>query len=174
MYGRDFWFHVVIALTKADRYEAHKWLSKPAVYPLNFEKDLQNYRRVLKKKFTATADQVEPSCHIGMTETEFDQIPIVPTSELNKISMDRMNQVGWGYWFDVLLIKCSQTILGSRLQIHRDRLSKLPPEILQQELGEDMHKEILSKRSRLITNYFRWQSYCTSVKTMPRFEMNDM
>ena len=180
-FGLDFWFRVVVALTKADRYEEHKWSNSRFITKQflkdKFASELEEWKTTFREIITATTvDQVEPSCHIGMTEEEFDdlQISIIPTSQLNQQALERMEQVGHGYWFDILLIKCCQRLQGSGLQIHRERLSQLPPELVLKEIGEDMHKEILSKRSRFTPNYFRWQSYCTSVKTMPRFEMNDM
>ena len=175
-FGWNIWFRVVIALTKADSYEKNKrFVSKSrfgsnrSVLTDRFAQELIKWKTGFKTFFTD---------EIGMTEEEVDdlQIPIVPTSQLNKYALERMDQVGYGYWFDQLLIQCCQRVQGFRwLQIHRDRLSQLPPELVRQELGEDMYEEILSKRSRftdLIPNRFRWQSYCTSVKTMPRFEMN--
>ena len=177
-FGWNIWFRVVIALTKADSYEKNKWFvsksrfgSNRSVLTDRFAQELIKWKTGFKTFFTD---------EIGMTEEEVDdlQIPIVPTAQLNKYALERMDQVGYGYWFDQLLIQCCQRVQGFRwLQIHRDRLSELPPELVRQELGEDMYEEILSKRSRftdLIPKRFHWQSYCTSVKTMPRFEMNDM
>ena len=55
------------------------------------------------------------------------EIPLIPTSQLDKYEMDRMKKVGYGYWFDQLLIKCCQSVQGAGLiQVHESRLKKLP------------------------------------------------
>ena len=122
-FGWDFWFQVVIVLTKADCYEKHKWLmsqTQPETenyLKITFSEELEKQKIILKKAFTATANQAPPHCHIGMTEDEFDdlQIPIIPTSQLNQQALERMEQVGHGYWFDLLLIKCCRRLQGSGL-----------------------------------------------------------
>lgn len=148
------WSRTVIALTKADRYEEHKWLSKSLKN--KFAEELTKRKDTLKRIFT---NQALPCCYIGMTEEYFDRlnIPIIPTSELNKHALDRMEKVGYGYWFDTLLVECCQRA-DHGLRLHRDRLSQLPSG--------------LPKRSRFdfIPNLLRWQLYCTKVITMPRFE----
>ena len=114
-FGRDIWKHVVIASTKADRYEENKWLeskrfgkSSNTFLAEKFAEVIKEQKESLKEFFTALSDQVSPSCYLGMTEEEFDQlmIPIVPSSQLNELEMNRMKQVGYGYWFDQLIVKC--------------------------------------------------------------------
>ena len=141
----DFWFQVIIVLTKADCYEKHKWLisqTQPETedyLKITFSEELEKLKIILRKAFTATANQAPPHCHIGMTGDEFDdlQIPIIPTSQLNQQALERMEQVGHGYWFDLLLIKCCRRLQGSGLQIHRERLAQLPPQLLVQEYDEE-------------------------------------
>ena len=108
-FGLDIWKHVVIASTKADRYEENKWLeskrfgkSSNTFLAEKFAEVIKEQKESLKEFFTALSDQVSPSCYLGMTEEEFDQlmIPIVPSSQLNELEMNRMKQVGYGYWFD--------------------------------------------------------------------------
>ena len=139
-FGRKFWLRVIIALTKADCYEEHKWLMsklESGALEDKFEVDLEKWRTILREKFTAKVDRVEPSCHIGMTDREFNlvlNIPVIPTSQLNPYALERMQQVGHGYWFDVLLIKCCQRLRAQNcaLQVHRSRLSQLPPHVWQE------------------------------------------
>ena len=89
-----------------------------------------------------------------MTEDEFDdlKIPIFPTSQLSKQALERMEQVGHGYWFDLLLIQCCRRLLGSGIQIHRERLSQLPPQLLVQEYDEEVQRCLSRKEiPRLIS-----------------------
>ena len=145
-FGQDFWSCTIIALTKADCYEEHKWLMSKSESKTDkcflkekFTEGLERRRSVLKKKFTAVVDQALPHRHIGMSEEVFDKIPIIPTAQLNQYSQERMNQVGNGHWFDLLLIKCCQKLRaqGFELQANRDRLSHLPPGLLKQELSRE-------------------------------------
>ena len=117
-------------------------MSKKQFLQIKFAEEVEKRKTSLKRLFT---DQVRPSCRIGMTEEEFDelQIPVIPTSRLNKKSMDRMKQVGHGYWFDLLLIKCCQKLQGSGLiKLDEERLSKLPTELIQQEVSKEVFERL--------------------------------
>ena len=184
-FGWKFWLHVVIVLTKADCYEEHKWLRSKSesetvknFLTIKFAEELEKQKTILRKAFTATADQALPRCHIGMTEREFDdvfKIPIIPTSQLNQHALERMEQVGHGYWFDILLIKCCQRLRaqprGCWLQVHRDRLSQLPPELSRQELSRAEYRWFM--RNRRMSADFQdplTHQRQTSSVTKPRFE----
>ena len=186
-------------LTKADCYEKHKWLmsqTQPETenyLKIKFSDELEKQKIILRKAFTATANQAPPHCHIGMTEDEFYdlQIPIFPTSQLNQQALERMEQVGHGYWFDLLLIQCCRRLQGSGLQIHRERLSQLPPQLLEQEYDKELHR-LHCRRMILMSSpisrklidfskplsevhmYHRTRSYSTNSSTdkKPRFEFN--
>ena len=189
-FGRYFFTHVIVALTKADLYDEDKWLKLPR-HGMNKKKFLQsklaeeveNRKTTLKRHFTATADQALPGCHIGMTEEEFDelQIPVIPTSRLNKKNMDRMKQVAHDYWFDLLLIKSCQKLQGSGLiKIHEERLSKLPTELVRQEVGEEVFERLRENSSMLnlatvlrMIRFYNWCQECQyhkNVTTLTRFD----
>ena len=189
-FGRYFFRHAIIALTKADLYDEDVWLklprhgmSKKQFLQIKFAEEVEKRKTSLKRLFT---DQVRPSCRIGMTEEEFDelQIPVIPTSRLNKKSMDRMKQVGHGYWFDLLLIKCCQKLQGSGLiKIHEERLSKLPNELIQQEVSKEVLERLRRNRSMLrfvtilgIIRFYNWcqeRQYHKNVTTLTRFDQKE-
>ena len=112
-----------------------------------FTEEVEEWRNNLRNLFTATADQVHPSCHIGMTAQEFDRIkiPVIPTSQLDRGELDKMKHVGYGHWFDRLLIKCCQKLQGSGLRLHNERLSKLPHDLAKQEFDEEEYRSLLRK-----------------------------
>ena len=56
-----------------------------------------------------------PTCHIGMTEEKFNEIPIIPTSQFNKQELERMEQVGHGYWLDLHAHQMLPKVTSSRL-----------------------------------------------------------
>ena len=112
-FGSGIWSHVIIALTKADRYEEDKWLKeKPSEKPkaeylkCRFAKQVEDCKAYLKAIFTE--DRFKSMCRIGMTQSEYEklQIPIVPTSQLKKWTIKMMNKVGCKHWFDELLMHC--------------------------------------------------------------------
>ena len=178
-FGRRFWSRVIIALTKADCYEEQKWLmtksgpeSKREFLSVTFAVELEERRTIiLRKDFTATADQALPRCHIGMSERNFDEIPIIPTSLLDRPALERMEQVGHGYWFDLLLIKCCQRLRaqGSGLQIHQDRLSQLPPELIRHELSRTEYRWFRRNRRLMSADFKDPLTHQTSSVTKPRF-----
>ena len=183
------WQYVVFALTKADRYDEHEWLeakkfgkSKKAFLREKFAEALENCKTSLKGYFTNNATiKVKQSCRIGMSAEEFDKIPIIPTSKLKMHTLDRMKQVGCQYWFDVLLIKCCQRIQGCGLiRIHEERLSKLPSEVVRQEIGDKAFEMLQKTKSNSefilgIIQYYIWYKhmYHKETATLPRFEYSN-
>ena len=185
-YKKDVWYLVVIALTKADKYEEHKWLklerfgkSKKECLSEKFAATVEKCKTDLKSYFTAANTEVKPSCYFGMTEEEFDElnIPIIPTSELNKVALDRMKRVGCGYWFDILLIKCCQRLRGCGLLIiHEKRLMKLPLELVRQEVGQEAVEWIENNKSKwacilgIIYVWYQKYTYYKETATLPRLQ----
>ena len=76
---------------------------------------------------------MKKSCQIKMPEGKFDElnIPIIPVSRhLHEVEAKRMEKVGYGSWFDQLLVECTTRENGvGLLQIHKKRLSHLPSNI---------------------------------------------
>ena len=206
-FGEKFWKHAIIALTNANGYDEEKWL-KSHKAELNFLESLfecllklccqrmtegniikgkfagemEKWRNDLREGFTATADQVQPNCHIGMTEEEFDEIeiPVVPTSQLDERALVKMKRVGYGHWFDLLLIKCCQRLQGSRIRLHNERLSKLPPDVAYDVLYEDEYSRFLRNKPLLVKmvpgishlyTYLQQEEYYLHASSLPRFEM---
>ena len=110
-FGEKFWKHAIIALTNANDYDEEKWLkshkaglnfleslfecllklccqrmTEGNVIKRKFAGEMEKWKNDLREGFTATADQVQPNCHIGMTKEEFYQmkIPVIPTSQLDE------------------------------------------------------------------------------------------
>ena len=183
----EFWSRVVIALTKADMYQEHKWLmsdrrglSKRLFISKTFAEKVENRRESLKKLFTATDSEAPPGCYIGMIAKEFDElnIPIIPTSQLDRHALDKMQQVGYGYWFDQLLIKCCQRLEGcGLLDLHAGRLLRLPHELVKAEIGAENFQKLQKKRSiienvfilALIYIWYQKRQYYKNIITMDRF-----
>ena len=137
-FGREIWPHVIIALTKADRYEEDKWLencpkgkSRPAYLVHRFHEEVEICKRHLQTIFTS--DEMKPRYRIRMTECEFEelQIPVVPTSQLRETEMSKMAKVGHDYWFNELLLHCCARDNGAGIiQIHPKRLTNIPNDVL--------------------------------------------
>ena len=129
---KGIWRFVVIALTKADNYPENEWLRKhtqwvetPKSYlKPEFMKAMSDAKESLKNIFT--------SGQIGMSEEEFNKIPILPTSQLsNQSALSKMDEVDSQSWFDALLLECCKKERGTHLvTIHSDRLANLSPEKL--------------------------------------------
>ena len=181
-FGRYFWLRVIIALTKADCYEEHKWLMsklESGALEDKFEVDLEKWRTILKEKFTAKVDRVGPSCHVGMTVREFSlvlNIPVIPTSQLNQYALERMQQVGHGFLVrrtahQMLLIKCCQRLRAQncRLQVHRSRLSQLPRHVWQ-EFSKAECRRLKRNRRKSADFHGAPSIQQTSSEMKPRFE----
>ena len=189
--NHEFWSRVIIALTKADKYQEEDWLmndrhglSKSLFISKTFEKKYENRKESLKKMFTASPTECQSGCYIGMTADEFEKLKIsesiIPTSRLTKSALDRMKQVDCGYWFDQLLIKCCQRLQGSGLlELHAGRLLKLPTKLVIKEVGEEGFTALQKKRSRIANFYilaliyiwYQKRQYYKKVNTMDRFVM---
>ena len=129
---QNIWKHAVIALTKADAFpdewlEPKKlWQRSAPILKRKFEETLSNCREFLKEMFTKTIDGRNPP---WMTEEEFDDIPILPTSKLTKTALSKMEDVGHQFWFENLLIKCCEREQGMVLiNIYSKRLAALSKE----------------------------------------------
>ena len=98
--GIGVWAHVIIALTKADRFEAEKWLEekprkegKAAYLKRRFEEEVNKRKKMLKMLFTRCNDETKsPDLAIGLTPEQYDElkIPIIPTSELQKKALIKL------------------------------------------------------------------------------------
>ena len=185
-FGESVWNHVIIALTNADRYEENKWLSqrfrksKKEFLVEKFAETVKERQKNIKEYFTADT-KVKKSCKIGMATESFNKlkIPIIPTAQLDEYEMKRMKQVGCEYWFDVLLIKCCQRLQGCGLiQIHEERLSKLPTKIVRNEISEEVFEMLQRSKSKSavilgIIKYYMWYKFMYHKKTaatLPRFD----
>ena len=186
-YGESIWHHVIIALTNADRYEEHKWLKskrfgtrKQQFLSDKFSSIVRECKDSIKEYFTADKMKVKESCYFGMMQPQFEmlEIPIIPTSQLDEYEMSRMKQVGYQYWFDVLLIKCCQRLQGCGLiHIHKERLTRLPSELVVKEIGKEAFDKLKSSRNKLAIilgaiMYHIWYKYHYFKKSaiLPRFE----
>ena len=127
---KGIWNFVVIALTKADIYNEDEWLvdKKLTDSPVrhlkqHFQDTLSDFKEALKEVFTGP---------IGISEKEFNSIPIVPTSQLtNRSAMKKMAAVQYECWFDALLLACCKKERGTHLvKVHAQRLNRLTPEQL--------------------------------------------
>ena len=138
--GPEIWRYVVIVLTKANQYPKDDWLDKKegrweasgTVLKREFENSLADNRQSIQRMFTDTTCTKE-MCRIGMSKEDFIslQIPILPVARLNsKDAVKRMENVGYGSWFTILLYKCTmrESDVGL-ISIHKDRLSSLPHKI---------------------------------------------
>ena len=209
-FGEKFWKHAIIALTNANEYNEEKWLkshkaelnfleslfeclfklccqrmTEGNVIERKFAGEMEKWKNDLREGFTATADQVQPNCHIGMTKKEFYQmkIPVIPTSQLGERALVKMKRVGYGHWFDILLIKCCQRLQGPGLRLHNERLSKLPPDVAYDVLYEDEYGRFLRNKALLVKmaesvpgishlyTYFQQEEYYLHASSLPRFEM---
>ena len=156
-FGREIWPHVIIALTKADRYEKDKWLEdcpkgkrKQEYLVGKFHEEVEYFKAYLQTIFTG--EELNPEYQIGMTQCEFDelQIPVIPTSQLRKTEMSKMNSVGREYWFDELLLHCcARDKDAGIIQIHPDRMANLP-NIIPRRI-----KDILAEKGRYLTEWAR-------------------
>ena len=188
--GSDIWRYTVIALTKADQYpqaewlDSKKWFNKSApIIKSEFEKSLNNCKKILREKFTLSEDESRRGCYIGMTEEEYDEleIPIVPTSTLTK-DLSKMTIVGHEHWFDMLLVECCKRERGMTLvNIHSERLVSLPDEIVREITGKvgpefimlvkKFMKSMGEKTCLLIAwNIYQHYKYTCRVVHAPRFE----
>lgn len=189
-YGWIFWQHVVIALTKADRYQEQKWMqtkdfwtSKDAFLKNEFLKNVADRREAMKKCFTDGVEDVQPGCHIGMTTDQFNflKIPIIPTSQLNDFEMARMQQVGYRYWFDELILECCKREQGAGIvQIHEKRLSNLPADLLVKYTIDEKFSskfrrttnKAIEKIAFALKSKLYWRCYCKYLAVDPRFELS--
>ena len=133
---QNIWKHAVIVLTKADLFpdewlESKKWWQRSApILKRKFEETHSDCRKFLKEMFTKTIDGINPP---WMTEEEFDDIPILPTSKLTEAALSKMEDVGHQFWFENLLIKCCEREQGTVLiNIHSKRLAALSKEAYRQ------------------------------------------
>ena len=123
------WQYTVIALTKADQYpsvwkDSIKWWERSApILEKKFNEALSECREYLKEMFTqAKNERSRP----WMTEEEFDDIPIIPTSKLTRDALFKMEDVRHQFWFEELLIKCCERVPGTAMiNIHSERLAAL-------------------------------------------------
>ena len=191
-FGMAIWAHVIIALTKADRYEEGKWLdmcprgkSKAEYLVCRFHDEVSICEDYLQAIFTL--DERKLKYRIGMTKREFEelQIPVIPTSQLRRMEMRKMDKVGHDYWFDELLLHCcARDKDAGIIQIHPERLANLPKEVLQKV------DETLAKRASAFVEWARkkridpsllkyaavlvwscyWISYYTKLTASPRFQ----
>lgn len=133
--GKRVWDRTVIALTRADRYPKDDWLESKNILELEktrlrrkFEDFLCETRDRLRECFTANEAKADPSCHIGMTEQEYDElkISILPTSTLKNVHLQAMKLVGHATWFDKLLKElCMKEKGATIIRIHWKRLLNL-------------------------------------------------
>ena len=137
-FGRKIWPYVIIALTKADRYEEDKWLedrprgkSKLEHLVCRFNEEVRRCKRYLQAIFTG--EEMKPRYRIEMTKREYNElkIPVIPTSQLGINEMTKMSQVGYDYWFDELLLHCCARDKDvAIIQIHPKRMANIPSEVL--------------------------------------------
>ena len=137
--GPEIWKYVVIVLTKANQYPQEDWLAEKGrweasgtVLKREFENCLADNQQSIQRLFTVTTG-VKKECQIGMSEEDFEslKIPILPVARLNsKDAIKRMENVGYGSWFTILLYQCTmrESDVGL-ISIHKDRLSSLPRRI---------------------------------------------
>ena len=200
-FGYEIWTHVIIALTKADRFEAEKWLEekpgkegKGAYLRQKFEEEVEKRRTMLKDLFTRGNDKAQPDCIIGLTPEQYDE-PIMPTSELQKKALKKMDEVGHELWFDQLLVQCCarDNDLGL-LAIHTQRMAHLPRkvidgiksfiphEFMERALKETHNtlmqwardgresEEVYRRIPSLIIYFAYWNTYVNKIMTSPRFQ----
>ena len=192
-FGLEIWPHVIIALTKADRYEKEKWLkekprgkSKAEYLKCRFAKEVEGRKAYLKAIFTE--DRFKS--RIRMTQSEYEklQIPIVSTSQLEKEQMKRMDKVGCKHWFDELLIHCSARDKDvGVLQIHEQRIAHLPQEMINkmEQTLEERNKALFEwvqkirpkqgKLKKIVSSIFVawgifWRTYYQTIITIPQFQ----
>ena len=156
-FGREIWAHVIIALTKADRYEKEKWLkdrprgkSKAEYLVCRFYEEVRRCKQYLQMMFTG--DEMKSECRIGMTECEFEElkIPVIPTSQLGRTEIRKMNKVGYDYWFDELLLHCcARDNDAGIIQIHPQRMANIPNEVLRKV------DETLARRANTFVEWAR-------------------
>ena len=203
-FGYEIWTHVIIALTKADRFEAEKWLeekpkkeSKAAYIRRRFGEEVEKRKMMLKELFTRGNDKAKPDCVIGLTPEQYDElkIPIMPTSELQKKALRKMDEVGHECWFDELLVQCcARDNDVGLLAIHTQRMAHLPRKVIDRiksfiphEFMERALKETRStlmqwardareskefyKRITSLVIYFAyWNSHVNKMMCSPRFQ----
>ena len=137
--GPEIWRYVVIVLTKANQYPEEDWLAtkgrleaKGTVLRREFENCLADNQQSIKRLFTDTT-RIKETYQIGISKENYEslQIPILPVARLNsKDAIKRMENVGYGSWFTILLYKCTmrESDVGL-ISIHKDRLSSLSSKI---------------------------------------------
>ena len=193
--GPQIWDFAVIVLTKANEYpEANwlqkkgKWESRGSVIKREFEKCLIDNKQHVQRLFTDTFG-IKKSCQIGMSKEKFDRlnIPIIPVSRHQQEDAKQMERVGYGSWFDHLLVECTTREKGfGLLKIHKKRLSHLPSDIEApiKRYVEPRHLEHARKLAkdhpyvggRLYLVIFRklYWKYCRKhIVCAPRFEKAD-
>ena len=191
-FGREIWPHVIIALTKADRYEEDKWLesrprgkSKAEYLVCRFHKEVDICKRHLQTIFTS--EEMKPRYRIGMTEREFEelQVPVIPTSQLRRTEIRKMTKVGHDYWFDELLLHCCARDRDvGIIQIHPERMTNIPSEVLR-KVDEALAKSAyafvewarkkriepgLLKYAAVLVWSCYWRSYYKKLIASPRFQ----
>ena len=140
-HGDHFWTRVVIALTKADRYDEHKWLElkdkrlefDSSFLTKKFKEEEEECKLMLKEYFTVPEDKIKSGCFFGMTANEFESLnyTIIPTSRNSEGAKEKMKRVGCGFWLDLLIGICCKKVQSGRLiQIHKDRCQSLPNQTL--------------------------------------------
>ena len=205
-FGSGIWAHVIIALTKADRFEAEKWLEgkprregKAAYLKRRFEEEVSKRKKWLKTLFTRCNDTAEESADfaIGLTPEQYDElkIPIIPTSELKKQALTKMDKVGQECWFDELLVECCarENDVGI-LAIHTQRMAHLPRKVIDriksfipQEFMENAltragsvlqwardarhSKEFFKRIPSLFVYCVYWKYYIKKITSSPRFQV---
>ena len=189
--GPEIWSFAVIALTKANEYPKDNWLqnrgkweSKGSAIRREFNRCLEDNKRHLERLFTSL--DVKKSCRVGMSKEKFDElnIPMIPVSRHQHVDAKKMEKVGYGSWFDHLLVECTTREKGvGLLQIHKKRLSHLPSNI-EAPIRQCLEPRYLEHAKKLAKDYphiggrlyliiFRklYWSYCRKhIICAPRFE----
>ena len=191
-FGMAIWAHVIIALTKADRYEEDKWLenrprgkSKAEYLVCRFHEEVKVRKQYLQTIFTS--EEMKPRYRIGMTKREFKelQIPVIPTSQLRRTEIRKMTKVGHDYWFDELLLHCCARDRDvGIIQIHPERMTNIPSEVLR-KVDEALAKSAsafvewarkkriepgLQKIAAALVWSCYWRSYYKKLIASPRFQ----
>ena len=184
MYGKKIWHHVVIALTKADRYLEDEWLeskkwhqTRRSILSTKFDESLCNAKESVRKCF---------KIHLEMKDKEYDDlgIPVLPTSKLNPKCMSKMEMVRHQEWFNMLLLECCKKESAAALvKIHAKRLKRLPVHVLQQAGYPNVGSKLLPAVQKAtgasfglpIALIMAWKiywhfHYSKQLKCAPRFE----
>lgn len=165
-------------------YPKDEWLESKKIFELEktclrrkFEDYLRETRDHLRERFTANEASADPSCHIGMTEKEYDElkISILPTSTLKNVHfLQAMKLVGHATWFDKLLKElCLKEKGATIIRIHWKRLLNLG-EVTDLVSVEHQFQPFIKSIVDVPTVLMIWKMLCVpSIKQTiyaPRFE----